>query len=402
MSPRHAGHHLLPSSSTSWERAVSLTSAGREVDASSIAAAFDPWECPARLLPWLARERGVLLWDPAWPEVHQRRVIAEWPALAAIFGTEAGIRGAIALVGPGRPTFSAEVIAFEPAPARLFAGGRRSREQTDRFLALLPEVRVYPFAEPLPASSRSYFGRSWFKGAHFGVSGRAARRHRQRAELVRDGASTALEIGAVATTGIDGTLETFARLYMPAAWRGAYVLGDGRRQRWWGRSRSAESVVSLTMVDALGAVTTTRGLSPAEIEPARVYVTRHVVGRPVFGGRALSRRFWRRSPAPALVYDRLRLFDADRVAPVQSWGKRYFGRARFGLPPYTAIVALDIRTTGARGRQHWSHPWRGRLTPHDPRPLDLARKAIRISKAAGDSIRIDLALAAERLVYQEP
>ena len=69
---------LLPRNATEFETAVSLASAkGTELPAHLVSDVTDPWSCPAELLPFLALERSVDLWNPDWPVERKRWVIAE-------------------------------------------------------------------------------------------------------------------------------------------------------------------------------------------------------------------------------------------------------------------------------------------------------------------------------------
>ena len=86
---------LLPRNATQFEKAVSLAAAkGTELPAQLVSDVTDPWTCPAELLPFLALERSVDLWDPEWSEERKRWVIAEQARLHRLKTTEAGFHHA--------------------------------------------------------------------------------------------------------------------------------------------------------------------------------------------------------------------------------------------------------------------------------------------------------------------
>lgn len=61
-----------------------------------IATIWDPWACPAALLPWLAWALSVDVWDPAWSEAKKRKVIAASPLVHRLKGTVGAIKRALA------------------------------------------------------------------------------------------------------------------------------------------------------------------------------------------------------------------------------------------------------------------------------------------------------------------
>jgi phage tail P2-like protein len=83
---------------------VALADLSPEVGAlpAPLAALWDPWTCPAALLPWLAWALDVEDWEPSWPEATRRRVIAEAIPIHRKRGTRAGVERALAAAGLGR------------------------------------------------------------------------------------------------------------------------------------------------------------------------------------------------------------------------------------------------------------------------------------------------------------
>jgi phage tail-like protein len=93
---------LLPSNSTTLERAV----AASHQDLSELPIAIrhirNPANCPASILPFLAWELSVDEWNPEWSEDIKRRVIAESIAIHRRKGTRGAVRRALeAIFGEG-------------------------------------------------------------------------------------------------------------------------------------------------------------------------------------------------------------------------------------------------------------------------------------------------------------
>lgn len=118
---------LLPSHATPRERAHAQVDArldDRAAEAARITALKDPSTCPAAYLPYLAWERSVDVWDPAWPEEVQRAVIAAAPLVHALKGTPAALKLALAALRieagltewwqmvPRGPPYTFEVLAL--------------------------------------------------------------------------------------------------------------------------------------------------------------------------------------------------------------------------------------------------------------------------------------------------
>ncbi len=92
--------HLLPSDATPAERAVAEVD-GRldDIDAGLIVAVLDPATCPAPLLPYLAWQRSVDVWDATWPEAVKRAVIAAAPLVHRLKGTRRSIEAVLGALG---------------------------------------------------------------------------------------------------------------------------------------------------------------------------------------------------------------------------------------------------------------------------------------------------------------
>ncbi len=67
---------MLPPSATSLERAAAEAAAEIQRVPILLREIWDPWTCPAKLLPYLAWAFSVDRWDTAWSENAKREVIA--------------------------------------------------------------------------------------------------------------------------------------------------------------------------------------------------------------------------------------------------------------------------------------------------------------------------------------
>lgn len=86
---------ILPPNATTLEKIIEATSSHIDSLDVVIDALWDPYRCPAKLLPWLAWSFSVDTWDPAWPEAIKRRVIAESFDVHRLKGTRGAIRRAL-------------------------------------------------------------------------------------------------------------------------------------------------------------------------------------------------------------------------------------------------------------------------------------------------------------------
>jgi len=90
---------LLPANSTALERAIEAAQARLADVPVPVDQLWDPWRCPAELLPWLAWAWSVDEWDPTWPEEVRRRVIAAAPEVHRRKGTRAAVERALRAIG---------------------------------------------------------------------------------------------------------------------------------------------------------------------------------------------------------------------------------------------------------------------------------------------------------------
>ncbi|NNC24258.1 phage tail protein I [Salinisphaera sp. USBA-960] len=86
---------LLPPNSTSLERDLeAVTERATSIDAS-FGTLWDPWTCPAEILPWLAWALGVTEWSADWPVKRRREAVASILEIRHHAGTVAAVRRAV-------------------------------------------------------------------------------------------------------------------------------------------------------------------------------------------------------------------------------------------------------------------------------------------------------------------
>ncbi|ACL72703.1 Bacteriophage P2-related tail formation protein-like protein [Thioalkalivibrio sulfidiphilus HL-EbGr7] len=86
---------LLPPNRSRVEReleAVTVRSTQVEAPFNDL---WDPWACPASVLPWLAWALGVQEWSASWPESRRRGVVAAAMGIRRRAGTAAAVREAV-------------------------------------------------------------------------------------------------------------------------------------------------------------------------------------------------------------------------------------------------------------------------------------------------------------------
>lgn len=81
---------LLPPNATDGERALEDAMRAR-IDLSAVGTLWNPWQCPAQILPFLAWGLAIARWDPEWDEAQKRAAVAD----AIPFHRRKGTRGIV-------------------------------------------------------------------------------------------------------------------------------------------------------------------------------------------------------------------------------------------------------------------------------------------------------------------
>lgn len=108
---------LLPGNASKQERDIEAATARLgEVSPEGIRSQWNPYTCPADMLPWLAWAFNVDEWDTSWPDEYKRKTIADSVALHRVKGTVNSIRRVLANAGYGDATI------FEGVYGQLYNG----------------------------------------------------------------------------------------------------------------------------------------------------------------------------------------------------------------------------------------------------------------------------------------
>jgi phage tail P2-like protein len=366
---------LIPRA-TPLEAALERATAARlALPAQILATTNDPWTCPADQLGLLAWSLSLELWDDRWPELKKRQVCADAFRLHRLKTTLAGIRAHVALV-------DAEVRGAVRPPARAFWRSAITDVAREAQLAALPQIRLYPFAHHTTALRR------WF------LSSRAARRSYHGHAWLRASRGAEL-LGTRATywqAGVERPIDIVEeageiRAFLPAVRPNGIWYGHGAASGFLRSSRGAASVVAFRPDPARAAFALTRGADAVSIAPTRVFARRVAPRHRSFVGRRL--RFLQSTAAPLLVYDRYSIADPS-VGIVRRRTRSWHGHMRFGIRPFTAELQVAVPMV----RSHLTFDrWHGRgfLRTADQAPLARAVEAVRVSKAARDTILLDTA-----------
>lgn len=103
---------ILPGNLSDLERDLDVALSRIEQVEIPIAVLWDPWQCPAEVLPYLAWALSVDMWRTDWPERVKRRVVANSLAVHRIKGTRPAVELALQDLG-----VKADIIEwFEAVP----------------------------------------------------------------------------------------------------------------------------------------------------------------------------------------------------------------------------------------------------------------------------------------------
>jgi len=389
------GTHLLPRNATEFEKAVSLAAAQAiDLPADLVSDVTDPWACPAELLPFLALERSVDLWNPDWPVERKRWVITEQARLHRLKTTEAGYRAHLALVG-------AELVRTITPRSDFFAAPEFGDENRRAWVRQFPEIRIRSFArdgfDRVSALSGPADHADAYLGADDGPSffaddglspGEALGR---QAVLHRDGVEVALLWSQVTTGG--GRFHE--QIILPGEAGGLYFSDDVSSQDHLADPDTPNRIISLAAAseETIGgyAYNLVRpSLTPLTTWPERV-TAQACDDVSLFADDVPIDLVWLvESRARFRIFDSIRLFDRNRPAQ-RPLSTDFVDDARFRLDPYTA--ELTIRIVGRKPDAALEFV-DDHLVEDDVQGLLNAVDAVRVSQAARDTIHLNSRLHA--------
>lgn len=375
---------VLPASAGPFERAVSSAWSGRfearRTDLEAIRTLWDPWTCPASELPLLAWAWSVDIWSDRWSETRKRIVVAEARIYHQRKTSVAGYRMALSYV-------DAELVRAHLPRHGFFAGCALDPARHAAWLAGLPELRIHKIGATLRPGLAGMFA-----GRRVARSARRIVLESRRAELIRDGVSTALVMTGVGIDA-DGRLRPVAeQMVIPSAAPSRTLhAGGARLGRFVARADAAAGAV-LTLAfggatDAAGFAVRASWPSLTPLSPTPRWVAETVTLQPdaarglIAGGR---RRAVRANAADDHFFWSLRL--ADGTTPQLGTMSNRVGRTRTRRVAYTLGLLVHAP---APPRQR--HALRSRLAHPDPAPrVAEIMAAADQPRAARDTLAVDI------------
>ncbi|PZA12471.1 phage tail protein I [Rhodopseudomonas palustris] len=358
-------------------------------EAASLRTLWNPWTCPAEQLPLLAWAWSVDFWKPEWPEHRKRQVIAESPAYHEAKTTVAGYRMALGYV-------DAEFVRARLPRHAFFVGSAPTKESHDRWLAGLPEIRIYtadypiryrpvPFLMPDGTIvQRTLKGR--FVGRRFVArSAKAVVLGRWRPELRKGGTVQRLVVAGVRTDASGRLLSDPERLVIPGPRRNTFQVGKRLRGRFVADGKLAgQRVILLSFTtggDQFIPAVMSPGLTPIDATPRKMWEPQPA-GRGWFVGMRLKGRGIRPNRADEQAYLSIRLADGSSAELGRM--RNRIGRSRIRRKPFTATVVAHIAGPSKRG-----FPL-GRYLRAGPEPrIAEVISALAVTQAARDTLYLD-------------
>lgn len=314
------------------------------VGADVIADFKDPWKCPLHLLPFLAFERSVDIWDETWPEWKKRSVIASAPSDHRIKTTEAGIRRYVEIA-------DAAVLQIVRPPEGFFAAPDLSKQELDAHVAKHPKLRI-SLARGVGERGQDFFSDQSFADVNFvGVDdGRAL--YGRRAYLVQNGVSTPLQIERLVNETETRTGVDIERIVVPGkstamSFEGQIGADIGFADAWdipprhytIALDRSYQHSTSRLELSMLGV-----GFLPRDVRYTRESETGEA-GEDFFADGSYSDvHFVGRDDAAELLADVLYLYDPSIPSPMVAGGS-FAGVNRVGMDHHRAELLIDWQMT---------------------------------------------------------
>jgi phage tail P2-like protein len=131
-------------------------------------------------------------------------------------------------------------------------------------------------------------------------------------------------------------------------------------------------------------------LKPIDVRPEMVSVIHPMRPTEFYCGQPLHKKFLPKSNSWQYIYERWYLFDPTRQ-PDARWARTYMGRARFGIPKYTAKVKIDAPFPWPPAYAYaGGHIGKGRyFAPKNTKRIDQVRRAVTSAMALRDTVQID-------------
>lgn len=387
---------LLPQNRTAFEEAADLTGARVADLPLDVPKLVRPFEIPASFLPWAAWGLSVDFWEKEWPEDKHRLMLARSLRMHSRKGTATAIAEAVQIMG-------GEVRRFIVPPAKTHLSPAFTQVERDAYLAMFPQLRVYPFVARGVAGRVTRFlsspsgAATSFAGPVRAISLEASR-YTRTAKMWDKGAETTLTIrevkteavGTVAATNYDevilGPKATKAiHLGAPPRARGFLVDDQGVAKRILRIPRDASHEFRL------GRETYTTVLPRAQLIDVRpqFIADRHPGQKgSVYagGGSRIGNGFLPPTVSWQHLFERWHIHDPDRI-PIERRRAMHLGHTRLGMPAYHAEAS--VRLLGKRPWRVASRFVQGYVISTSKKPIADAREAVRITKSLRDKVLLN-------------
>lgn len=405
---------LLMRSASPYGLAHELVDAERwPLDTDAIVRTKDANAVDEALLPLLAWERSVDVWNPKWPLAKRRAVTAQAYELTRLKGTREGLRRYVELA-------DGKVRQIEAPPLLAFPGRDWTDDERLAWLARFPQVRTYKYGRTGNSALAAFLTErrpTCLVEAETTTDGRPAgfltmetidgeEYLGHESYLWQNGEETPLTRYTREVVDVDKTVAQFDLITIPGSLGGALFLDhdpglpaqDGEIGYF---PTSLDPVAARTVsvatdpatytnhAEKFSARTISPGLDPIYLKPERVaeiaeartstFFLDHPKAVPTASAD---------DPAALHIYDRLYLHETGLGAvPMPPEARCFLDHAYFQFPAYTARVSVEI--TGTLPASAVTRFVRGYLVDPDLSGLWELVDAVRASKSARDLIQID-------------
>lgn len=387
---------LLPANRTAFEEAADLTGARIAELSLELPKLVRPFQVPAPFLPWVAWGLSVDFWEKDWPEDKHRLMLARSLRMHARKGTATAIAEAVRIMGGDRRRFIVP-------PARTHLSPTFTQDEREAYLALFPQLRVYPFVArgrtgPFGCflSVKRMLGETLLGPIRL-ISTNASR-YTRTAKLWDRGVETTLMVrevrlvsaGLLGATAYDEVIlgpKATRAIHLDAPPRARCFLVDdqGVAQRMIRIPRDAGYEFRLgretyTTVWPKAQMIDVRPRFVAEVHTGQKGAVHAGGGSRIAGGFLPPTIAWRH------LFERWHIHDPDRI-PIERRRSMHLGNTRLGMPAYHAEASVRLL-----GRRPWRIAGRfvqGFVLSTSKKPIADARHAVRITKSLRDKILID-------------
>lgn len=387
---------LLPANRTAFEEAADLTGARAVELALDLPKLVRPYQAPAPFLPWVAWGLSVDFWEKDWPEDKHRLMLARSLPMHARKGTGTAIAEAVRIMG-------GDLRRFIVPPAKTHLSTAFTPTEREAYLALFPQLRVYPFVArgqtgPFGCflSVKRMLGETLL-GPIRQISTNASR-YTRTARLWDRGVERTLTVREVRleTVGRFGAKEFDEVILGPKATRAIHLDAPPRARGFLVDDQGVAQRMIRIPRDAcfefrLGRETYTTVWPRAQLIDVRPrFVSEVHTGQKgavhAGGGSRIAGGFLPPTIAWRHLYERWHIHDPDRI-PIERRRSMHLGNTRLGMPAYHAEASIRLL-----GRRPWRVAGRfvqGFVISTSKKPIADARHAVRITKSLRDKVLLN-------------